>query len=567
MNRLSFHKSILAWFSLAFIILVIVSYSSYLSFKKFAQEQEMIDHTYMVMDSVNSVLTNLLDAQSAQRGYILTGQDDNLARYSIAIPEIHSRLSALKTLLQDNPAQEARLRKVESIVELRLNALQEILDVYREQGAAAALDMIKIGTGRKEMAEARIIIAEMLAEETRFLDMRKMNAAQTNLMTLKISGTGMAVCMLILILVFWTIYKESEKRGEIENSLQLALDNMEETTKQTSLLGKLSDYMQSCQSAGEAFKVIHKWLPQLLTNTSGAVGVFGESRNLVETMARWGEGASAIPKDFNPDHCWGLRRGRAHYFVPEGTEPCCEHFTETPKGASLCLPMQAQGETIGIFTVMIDHISQTSKDKVAFCRRVSEQISLAIANLNLQHRLREQSIRDPLTHLFNRRYLESTLEREILRAERNKLDLSVLILDIDYFKKFNDTMGHDAGDALLSQFAAMLEQNVRKEDIVCRYGGEEFVIVLPQASLAMAVERGKKIGDATRNMKIKSTNKEIKSVSVSIGVAAFPDHGSTGTDLITLADEALYQSKKNGRDRVTAYGSFQTEEAAPPIVS
>lgn len=259
-----------------------------------------------------------------------------------------------------------------------------------------------------------------------------------------------------------------------------------------------------------------------------------------------------MPKDFNPDQCWGLRRGRAHYYVPGGTEPCCTHFGEEPKAASLCLPMQAQGETIGLFSITIDNIEKTNREKVAFARRVGEQISLALANLNLQHRLREQSIRDPLTKVFNRRYLELTLERELKRAERKSEPLSVLVLDIDHFKKFNDTMGHEAGDTLLTQFAQLLENNVRKEDIVCRYGGEEFVIVLPMANIQMAMERAHKICEATRKLKVNSLDKSISAVSVSIGVSAFPYHGKEGQSLIAAADAALYASKNNGRDRVTA---------------
>jgi diguanylate cyclase (GGDEF)-like protein len=415
---------------------------------------------------------------------------------------------------------------------------------------------MKTGTGQREMGELRILITQMVSEENHLLDLRQKNVKATLSTTIQIGSAGLVICAVILVLVLLTIYRESTKREEIEVSLQKALNDMEQVSQQTNALSKLSDYMQSCQSTEEAFTVIDNTLPLLLSGASGTVSLFKHSRNMVETVSKWGPDTLESPKDFQPDQCWGLRRGRAHYFVPGGTEPCCTHFAAELTGASLCLPMQAQGETVGLFSLIIDSLEKTSKEKVAFARRVSEQISLAVANLNLQKKLLEQSIRDPLTKLFNRRYLEATLVRELKRAERNKEAVGILVMDIDFFKRFNDTMGHDAGDALLARFAILLEQNVRKEDIVCRYGGEEFVIVLPKANLQQAIDRAEKICEATRKLKINGSEK-ITAVSVSIGVSEYPMHGTTGPDLITIADSALYRAKHNGRDQVMPATSVQ----------
>ena len=560
MKKMSFHRSIIAWFSLAFLVLLLIAYTNYRNFKQLTFEKEWVDHTYLVIDQLNGILSDLKDIQSSQRGYVITGQKDYLTPLALSIPRVEEKMETVSQLISDNALQMKRFSEVVREANARIKTAQEIIAAYDTKGQAEAFSLIKLGSGKKEMDELRIIIAEMVSEETHLLEMRKYNAAQTTLTTLKTGGGGIIICALILILVFWTIYRETEKRENTEASLQTALEHMEQSNNQTSLLGKLSDYLQSCQTTNEAFNVISASLPQLLNDSQGSVSLFRHSRNLIETMSKWGDAQDTIPASFNPDQCWGLRRGRAHYYVPGGTEPCCGHFGAEPIGPSLCIPMQAQGETIGLFSVAVDDISKTNREKVAFCRRVSEQISLAIANLNLQNRLREQSIRDPLTKLFNRRYLETTLERELSRAQRNKNDVSVLVLDIDYFKKFNDTMGHDAGDALLEQFARLLENNVRKEDIVCRYGGEEFVVVLPMANLEMGVMRALKICEATRKLQIKSTNKEITSVSVSIGVSSYPAHGKKGQELITAADTALYISKQMGRDRVTAASITEQED-------
>src|SRR5690606_3673426 len=141
----------------------------------------------------------------------------------------------------------------------------------------------------------------------------------------------------------------------------------------------------------------------------------------------------------------------------------------------LCLPMIAQGEMLGVLTLSSGTAVTSENREIAIA--ACEQISLAMANLKLQETLRSQSLRDPLTGLFNRRYLEASFEREIQRAERRQQPLSLLMIDIDHFKRFNDTFGHDAGDALLAQFGSLLGRVVRSDDVICRYGGEEFTIL------------------------------------------------------------------------------------------
>ncbi len=183
-------------------------------------------------------------------------------------------------------------------------------------------------------------------------------------------------------------------------------------------------------------------------------------------------------------------------------------------------------------------------------RRAGEQVALALSNLKLQDRLRDQSIRDPLTKLFNRRYLEETMEREIDRARRKELPLGLMVLDIDFFKKYNDTRGHDAGDALLTQFAQLLMDQIRQEDIACRYGGEEFVVVMPGADDNITRDRAQRICDAVRRMKITIGVEVFGGVTISIGVTSYPAHGLRMDELITAADKALYEAKHDGRDQV-----------------
>ena len=175
---------------------------------------------------------------------------------------------------------------------------------------------------------------------------------------------------------------------------------------------------------------------------------------------------------------------------------------------------------------------------------------MALANLQLREELHAQSIRDPLTGLFNRRYLEESLKQQIHFARRKKQPLGMIMLDVDYFKRFNDTYGHDAGDLVLQKIAAYLQNHIRGSDIACRYGGEEMMIILPEASLENTRQRAEQLRSGIKGLNIRHNKQSLGKITVSLGVSAYPEHGSSSQELFEAADSALYQAKAQGRDRV-----------------
>lgn len=179
-----------------------------------------------------------------------------------------------------------------------------------------------------------------------------------------------------------------------------------------------------------------------------------------------------------------------------------------------------------------------------------EQLTLALANLQLREQLREQSIRDPLTGLFNRRYMEETLKRELQRANRYQYPIGVVMLDIDHFKQFNDTWGHDGGDAVLRAIGLFLQEHIRGSDVACRYGGEEFILILPDAPLEDTYHRAHELRAGIKDLQIQHNGQQLPTVTTSVGVASFPVHGVTIEEVIKVADTALYQAKTGGRDQV-----------------
>ncbi len=329
--------------------------------------------------------------------------------------------------------------------------------------------------------------------------------------------------------------------------LKYSLTELEEYNREIALLNQLGEYLQSCADVSEAYEVIGQLAGQLFAEIAGALCVISASLNVVEVVAQWG-GAVTTQLVFAPDDCWALRRGRGHLSDPQSVEPACRHVTGDA-ATHLCIPLIAQSDTLGVLYLR-QPAPLLSEAKQQFAQTVADNISLALASLKLRETLRNQSIRDPLTGLFNRRYMEESLNRELHRAARDRYPVSIIMLDLDHFKRFNDTFGHVGGDALLRALGALLEHETRSADIACRYGGEEFTLILPEASLEVAAHRAEWLREAVKQLHVQHDGQSLGEVTLSLGVSAFPTHGLTGDSLLKAADGALYRAKREGRDRV-----------------
>jgi diguanylate cyclase (GGDEF)-like protein len=327
-------------------------------------------------------------------------------------------------------------------------------------------------------------------------------------------------------------------------------------SRESALLGELSELLQSCLSSEEAHELITNRAKILFPGTSGALCITANSRDLVEAVATWGEPA-LVERVFTPKDCWALRRGRVHVLSSDPAVLSCAHLGERRPRQAICVPMMAHGEALGL--LYLDTAQNETADaeklhlsesELQLARTFAEQTALALANLKMREILRIQSVKDPLTGLYNRRYMEESLNRELRRAERKNSQLGVMMLDVDHFKLFNDTFGHEAGDSVLRSLGNLLRTQFRGEDIVCRYGGEEFLIVLPEASLELTQQRAEQIRQAIKKDLVQLRGQSLGSVSLSIGVSCFPTHGATGEALVAAADAALYRAKEEGRDRV-----------------
>lgn len=352
------------------------------------------------------------------------------------------------------------------------------------------------------------------------------------------------MCVLIAILVIAT---QKWVNQYILSSQEGLESHVAERTKEIELLHRLANMLAACNTMTEAQQVVEDIVPRLIGNLNGSIALIRSSRNQLEVKLDWG-GQWPGESTYAPHECWALRKGKYHLSNDEHTSLPCKHMAKVGNDQTLCIPLIAHGNTIGILHLYLAD-QELSHEKMQVAFTIGEHLGLALANLNLQDKLREQAIRDPLTGLYNRRYLEESLDHEIMRARRRAQCLSVLMLDVDHFKRFNDTFGHDAGDYVLKSLGNVLTESVRGEDIVCRIGGEELAIILPETGGENASIVAAKLCELIRKMHLELNGQSLGQVTASIGIASFPQQGEKGESLLKAADLALYEAKEAGRDR------------------
>jgi diguanylate cyclase (GGDEF)-like protein/PAS domain S-box-containing protein len=323
-------------------------------------------------------------------------------------------------------------------------------------------------------------------------------------------------------------------------------------------LSRMAELLQSCTQRGEAYAIVRETGAHLFPNSSGSLFIYRESRDVLEHVTSWGS-THARDTTLTPDECWALRLGSPH-FVPQTRTIRCRHAHQDVQ-SYVCMPVQGQGQVLGLLHIAVEVSPRTmrpARDAEQRLRALTDRVGPALANLKLRDALRELALRDGLTGLYNRRYLEDAVNRELHRAERNGKPVSIVMIDIDGFKHFNNKYGHDAGDFVLSALARAIMKSTRPSDIACRYGGEELAVVLPETNLESARERAEEMRFAIRDTNLTHLGQALPAPTASFGVAVYPANGTKPADLLKAADQALYRAKQEGRDRICV-----AEQAAP----
>jgi len=364
-------------------------------------------------------------------------------------------------------------------------------------------------------------------------------------------------------LLFLIFLLDARQRRRVEKTTQ----QLTAANRENRLMAMLTNLLQNCQSEHECYPILGQTMASLFPSAVGACYLLNHSETQLNLVSRWGDSDHPLPASFAPESCWAFRRGQVKVYQGQGdSEVRCLHV-DSRTGLYYCIPLLAQGKVIGDLHMLPDaqtgqtpaHISHDQDLLVS----VADTVSLSLSNLRLRNSLHDLSIRDSLTGLYNRRYMEESLEREIERAHRQQHEIAVIMLDVDHFKQLNDTYGHEAGDTMLKRLADQMKHFRSGSDVVCRYGGEEFVLILPGISFPTLQNRLETLRQSIEAMQVNSEGRILPSTTVSIGVARYPLDAKESAELIRLADGAMYRAKQRGRNRIewVHEGSAQTPVA------
>jgi|GEM_PF-2998358 len=370
--------------------------------------------------------------------------------------------------------------------------------------------------------------------------------------------------------VFTDITQRKHAENQVREANEKLRRNIAETERRNIELGllyEMGESLQTCETEDEIYAIGARFGERIFPRQSGAFFLAEKTSNMLDLKSSWGNYPAAAA-DMDTSDCWSLRRGKPYVLENPDRDLVCRHIVEAGlAGApSLCVPMTSYGDLHGFLTISYAppetknrywRKSSSDSDNVVreelrprLAANLAEYIGTAVVNLRLRESLREKSIRDPLTGLFNRRFMEETLEREVRRAIRLKAPVGIILADIDLFKSFNDTYGHDAGDIMLKEIARLLTNHVRQEDVVCRYGGEEFLLILPGAAADLVRDRAELLRNDAHGQQILYMGQPIGPATLSFGCGSFPEDGEDGAEVIKMADMRLLQAKREGRDRV-----------------
>lgn len=362
------------------------------------------------------------------------------------------------------------------------------------------------------------------------------------------------------------LFEANQQLLEAQALMQRSNDELELRNREAGLLRELTGFIESCADVAEALQSTGHYLPYLFPLCDGCLYYQAPAAGELLQVAQWRRqadgtteaGTTAMPAQIAEDSCWGLRRSRL-YLVNTDSAVHCAHIVPADYEPFdyLCAPLVAHGQQIGLLHLRSPKSARGSAGSLpmALAASAAEQIAMMLNNLLLRETLRDQTLRDPLTRLFNRRYFVEIFKQELARASRSHAGSgqhrsSLVMIDLDHFKRCNDQYGHEAGDYLLQTFADTLRAHLRESDVLCRLGGEEFVVVLPDSGPEQALQCMRNLAGHWRATALHYDGQAIPAQTFSAGIACYPTPFNQTESLLKAADAAMYRAKSAGRDRI-----------------
>ncbi len=544
------------------------------AFARAQRYSEQVLESTRFLSIANEVRARMATAQSGVRGFAITGDESYLEPYRDAEMELRTHFETMSGAWAARPHVQERLGRALSLFfEWRESIAEPVIEARRPP---AAETMHLIVRGNPLMDEADHEVAEVTHGERELLRIRtEQNNDAARWGMLVAIGAPLLALGYVLVVSYWVtrrtvgaiesisraahdlaagdLSRRVEEEGSDEiaamgRSFNLMAMRLEERTVQAQRLVELTQLLQVSLTTEEIGAIFELYAPKLVPASGGGLYLLPSGERAFQPRAGWGD----VPRrPFPPTACWAVRLGKTYESAGAGG-PRCDHIDSSDELCAVCIPMVVNGESLGLIQYTYS-AKQDAKAVLNSGSEVAERFAFTTSNLALRERLREQSVRDPLTGLFNRRYLDEMLDREIERARRFEQPLGVLMIDIDHFKELNDVEGHEMGDAVLREFGRLLASSFRTGDEAFRYGGEEFVVLMPDASAKDVMERAEGLRDVLRQLRVQAAGRSVGPVTASMGVSAFPGDGSTAAELLRAADQALYDAKEAGRDRIIAH--------------
>lgn len=544
---------------LAFILLVFMGAVGTLPFltnRSVQHTMAQLKFTSAKERHYQSILALVVDAETGQRGFILTGKEEFLQPYHAAVSMIEPLRATLWNESTD-PREREALANIKVSLDLKLGLMAETITMRREQGFAAAEKVVAAGTGRTHMEILRNLIGGELSSlsvhRDALRDKLTLGARNAMYISAAVNIAEMILLAVALLVGLRSLRARAKAEGlaaENTEALRRAAAASDLRNQQLAISADMLHALECVSTVEEASLIVSTFCMKLVPGVSGSLYLYRNSRDTLERKARWGDLADDAD-GIEPEQCWAVRRGTVHFCAGDG-DLQCRHGSAGHAGAGprVCMPLVTQDAVLGCLTLYAapeqHDIFERQRELLA---TLSEEISMSMSNIKLRETLRLQSIIDPLTDLYNRRYMDETLRRELIRSQRSAKPLAIIVLDLDHFKRTNDTYGHDGGDAILKRVAQVLLTNIRACDVACRFGGEEMVVLLPDCDIDLAEQRAEVIRGLIEALQVAHGGHTVRTTA-SLGVAGYPDHGAEPAALFQAADKALYQAKRDGRNRV-----------------
>jgi len=531
------------------VFLTAAAFFVYHTTKDLLSARDWEEHSQEVLNTLQLTSQRLDRLDLTSRLYFAEKDRDDLGAAQTVAVVLVAGVSHLTGLVGDNPAQEALAQALQSCT----SELKQIAD--KTSPADVAGQSIVFG---QKVLDCRDYVVRMQADENMLLRQRRDESQRGAYRSLSAGAVFLLVSLVTVLVLFGLLvrdaaqqYKAKQEVFDANARLASTVQLMEQRAVETGLLTATQEELQLCTNVAQAYQVTVRRCSQLLPSASIALLMINNSRQMLELVAASG-GLTHVVEGFSLDACCGLRGGQIRWRKRGQSEIDCEHFVGAPPENYLCMPLTAHGDTLGILYVECspDEDMPHIEAKMEALKSIVKVAAVFFGSLNLRARLENQSIRDGLTNLFNRHFMEISLDREIRRAARSRTELAVLMIDVDHFKHFNDTFGHEAGDYVLREVAEVFRNTVRVEDIICRYGGEEFVIIFPETGAESAKTRAEEIRRQIQRLQLRFRGENLRETTVSIGIAVYPEAGNSLVELLRNADRALYAAKNRGRNCV-----------------